>query len=491
MGKFEVSGAMRPLVEKAGLRQKPRQAEGRNSGDFKCPFCGDKGYHLNIDFQKGVFRCVRCGTGGGTLNLFARLIGNENDDNKTLYAELGDYLGETENRASNCRILNQKAVEYKDIECANDDTLNETFSKLLKFPYFRLTQEHKENLLKRGLVNEDIQRNGYRSIPEGFAWLHKLNCSKGAFAYLEQKKIAQELLSVPELKTATKEELAAGLVLAGWLQEKGCKLQGVPGFFRLGNHWAFRFRTPGMLIPTRDVKGRIVAIQVRTSNPNLRYMTVSAKGLPGAVTVGISRIHFPLSNKEIGPETKVFLTEGPLKADVALSLMHQMGKGCKASFAAVQGVNNKSLLNKTFNELKNLGCRKISICYDMDRVTNPFVAQATREAQAMIQNAGMTCSGLYWDDAGTREMLERLYNVAVENQLDKEAENRCGKNLRAYCNDKLALTSGEALTALRILSQLLYESHARGFEKSAWAWRSERKGIDDELLTQLKSSDVH
>ena len=37
----------------------------------RCPFCDDRKAHLNVKLDKNVFRCNRCGEGGGVLHLYA------------------------------------------------------------------------------------------------------------------------------------------------------------------------------------------------------------------------------------------------------------------------------------------------------------------------------------------------------------------------------------------------------------------------------------
>lgn len=37
----------------------------------RCPFCNDRKAHLNVRKDKDVFRCNRCGKGGGVLHLYA------------------------------------------------------------------------------------------------------------------------------------------------------------------------------------------------------------------------------------------------------------------------------------------------------------------------------------------------------------------------------------------------------------------------------------
>ena len=51
----------------------------------RCPFCDDRKAHLNINLSKNVFRCNRCGTGGGVLHLYAEV---NNISINTAYEEL-------------------------------------------------------------------------------------------------------------------------------------------------------------------------------------------------------------------------------------------------------------------------------------------------------------------------------------------------------------------------------------------------------------------
>lgn len=37
----------------------------------RCPFCADRKAHLNVKIRDNVFRCNRCGKGGGILHLYA------------------------------------------------------------------------------------------------------------------------------------------------------------------------------------------------------------------------------------------------------------------------------------------------------------------------------------------------------------------------------------------------------------------------------------
>ena len=61
---------MQDVIRLLGL---PAPPAGKSSYYIPCPCCDDKpkSRHLNINLQKNVFRCPRCGFSGGVLDLYA------------------------------------------------------------------------------------------------------------------------------------------------------------------------------------------------------------------------------------------------------------------------------------------------------------------------------------------------------------------------------------------------------------------------------------
>lgn len=57
------------VVELLGLTVRRRLP---SSMYLNCPFCGDQRGRLNVNTDKNVWRCNRCGTAGGMLALYAR-----------------------------------------------------------------------------------------------------------------------------------------------------------------------------------------------------------------------------------------------------------------------------------------------------------------------------------------------------------------------------------------------------------------------------------
>ena len=221
----------------------------------------------------------------------------------------------------------------------------------------------------------------------------------------------------------------------------------------------------GILIPTRNMSGEIVGIQTRTDSGSLRYLTLSSKGLPMGVSENICRVHFPLSNSncQLGPEAMVRLTEGPLKADVAVEL-----EGQNTFYIAIPGVGNRSQLPGVFKMLKENGVERIHNAFDIDKVMNPYVAAASKKIKEIAKEAGLKYSMKLWDEDYAHQRLDQLLALCDYHGIDATK----------YANDNVFTYLGKVASALRSkkvdIDHVLTES---GWERSYW--RSETKGIDD------------
>ena len=153
----------------------------------RCPFCDDRKAHLNINLSKNVFRCNRCGTGGGVLHLYAEV---NNISINTAYEELcrifqsGEKAPEHPVRKAQTKVKQSKPA----LELASVEARDNTYSNLLSM--LSLGTAHREALLGRGLSGSEIIRLGYKTTPA-----------------VRSAKIVTELL------------------------ERGCDLKGVPGFY--------------------------------------------------------------------------------------------------------------------------------------------------------------------------------------------------------------------------------------------------------------------
>ena len=313
MGYDKFSIDIREVVKLLGLKVSPQSDFNGTSFNVRCPFCNDTKYHMNINTVKNAYSCVKCSggeKGQGALDLYARVAHGvrcvKGQNSREMYRKLCDDLHiEAPVRS---RVQKAQLPEVVEIHRASDKVVDKAYRKLLDIKFFQLSDLHRENLHRRGFSDEAIERNGYRSISADFPWVNRYRKAKEQY-----QKLIPSIRKDNILKRRTPERLIAGLIAASILAKCGCELRGVPGFFRIDGVWCFNLE-PGMLIPTRNAVGQIVALQVRRDKPSdwndyckrtgqnkefLRYMTISAKGLPDGVTTDISQAHFPLGNDSL------------------------------------------------------------------------------------------------------------------------------------------------------------------------------------------------
>lgn len=147
----------------------PGPTNGKSAYNISCPCCDEnpRKKHLNINLQKDVFRCPRCGFSGGVFDLYAYYTGTMRE---AVRQELIEKLGIKEYGPSYVPKGNKKAPRpaprpiQMDIEVplTDLDTRHETYSAFLS--KLALSTDHRENLLSRGLTESQIQENGYNTI---------------------------------------------------------------------------------------------------------------------------------------------------------------------------------------------------------------------------------------------------------------------------------------------------------------------------------------
>lgn len=342
---------MADLVRILCLDAPPEKA---NSYYVSCPCCdvGTHKKHLNINFAKEVFRCPKCDVSGGVLDLYALFM---NIPRKNAFEELKKHydLDISVNPRERYAVSGVEEYPITDVE-----TRHNTYSHLLDM--LTLSSVHLANLSGRGLSDDDIVKNGYKSAP-----------------LIGVSLLAQRLLS------------------------EGCSLPGVPGFFRDDRgKWALKSTNSGILIPVRDINGLIQGMQIRLDNTASRkYRWISSAGLSDG-TPAESCIHF------VGKiEDNIIITEGPLKADI-------INKYTGRSVLAVPGVNNLSHLKPMLYQLKNAGVTSFMTAFDMDIYLNPHVQQGCASLQNILEEMGFKYGTYTWDTKykGLDDYLQHKYS---------------------------------------------------------------------------------
>jgi len=177
-----------------------------------------------------------------------------------------------------------------------------------------------------------------------------------------------------------------GKTLAKQLLAGGFPLSGVPGFYRDdAGQWTFISEQRGILIPVRDVQGRIQGLQIRRDNVQKRkFRWVSSTGRQdGCRAEGWRPVR-----------EKIILIEGPLKADVKADVVYNL---TGQSVLAVPGVKALLQLEQTLSLLRESGVRKIATALDLDFLRNWYVQNGYGELTGLLAKMGFPYTTLLWN----------------------------------------------------------------------------------------------
>lgn len=313
----------------------------RREVEATCPFCHDHGpgkYHLSLNTATDQYRCHLCGTRGNSVTLYAQLMGVTNREAYQALKQEGKVYPMPRQEAS------PKDAERQPLPL---ERRHEAYAAMLD--HLTLLDQHRENLLERGLSEERIARNQYRSMPETDAGRR---------------------------------------LLAALLRSCGHELLGLPGFRTYYGDWTIS-GPKGFLVPVRNQNGLIQGMKIRLDDadkPDRKYRWLSSRDLTNG-TRSYSYIHVTGDTTQ----KRAFLTEGPLKGDVASYLAHD------ALFVCVGGVNAIRGLKKT---LVGLGVSRVVEAMDMDQMTNPDVRNAVLAMRKEVQAIkGLKYTKYTWNPA--------------------------------------------------------------------------------------------
>jgi hypothetical protein len=210
----------------------------------------------------------------------------------------------------------------KATEPAGADQLDRVYGKLVA--ELTLCDEHRADLRRRGLADDGIDRRGYRTLRK---------------------------FPVRQAVGRLKKEFEEATLLR------------VPGFRSRNGRLQFSDRE-GLLVPVRDLAGRIIALKVRADGgqAGAKYTWVSSAD-QGGPSPG-SPPHVPLGTQ--AQAEAVRLTEGELKADIAFTL----------SGLPTVGISGVDQWKSALPVLQAMGAKVVHVAFDMDAQTKPGVAAA-------------------------------------------------------------------------------------------------------------------
>lgn len=326
----------------------PKPPKGRGAKyRVKCPACVTDSSEktLGLDLEENIFHCFKCGCTGRSTGLYLLFSGMEDtpENRKLAFKNIKEGI------TSPLYVKPdkpEKTIKLHPIASVEDR--NKTYTMLLNL--LTLTPIHRGNLLRRGLTDTDIARLGYRSLNE-----------KNSVG------VCQKLINA------------------------GCVLEGVPGFYKSNNgKWALADAdVSGILIPYRNVDGKIIGVQKRldqTANGKGKFRWLSSSSYNRG-TKAEGCVHIAGN-----PDARlVVITEGGMKADIVNTL-------CNKTVVAVPGVNSTQKLRAILEELReNHGLEILKLAFDMDFISNPQVEKAYNALVAMVEELEIPYNKLVWD----------------------------------------------------------------------------------------------
>lgn len=357
MGNFDVPFSMDfVLRDLCAPRFKKETPNRKGEVEIFCPLRENKTFEVNV--RREQWNCFKkcadcpCSGAGGVLDLYVLFYGG---DRKTAYKAIMEAVN------GNAVVVEKRKAEslppIQETQRVSDDILDNTYNMLLDA--LPLTSEHKDNLIKRGLSVEDIERMKFRSIPQN------------------------GIEAIPLL-----------------LAKKGAILQGVPGFYFKNGKPMMISHGSGFYIPYRSKEGKIIGLQIRYDiefKPDMtedvvkklkkmRYRWFTSSSEDG----GTSAANVPFWGM---PGTKfpdvVYATEGGLKAATAQSI----SGGC---FVAIPGVTCYNAWEELLVELKKQGVKTLVDAFDSDRAVNPNVNDAIQKLHSIAESYGMSMKTWDW-----------------------------------------------------------------------------------------------
>lgn len=154
-----------------------------------------------------------------------------------------------------------------------------------------------------------------------------------------------------------------------------------------GRGWWSLAGSPGLVIPCRDLAGRVVALKVRRRDPceGARYLYVTSA--PAGGPAALAAVHVPRAALDLrGKVEPLVITEGELKADVSTALSG-------LPVVSVPGVGN---WRRGVDLAREWGASRVAVAFDADARESEAVARAQHELTRALRREGFSCELWQW-----------------------------------------------------------------------------------------------
>ena len=298
-----------------------------------CPFHHESNPSFAV-FEDGGYHCKGCGISG----LVFRKDGSGDDLLTHLSLERPAHLSSLKSKAPLSTAL-------------EPDTLDQAYRAALSL--MNLSYPERHHLAQRGLSPEMIsswQARGYRSAPT--SWPLRQAIAEAVIAAVGKDAAP----SLPFLQPSKK----------------------APSGFICSD-------IPGLLVPVRDTKNRIVACKVRLVDQDSKSRFLWWKARHSTASTG-APIHVHASPTA----TLAIVVEGPIKADLVATLWPRLF-GESVTVLAIPGATAHAGLSES---LQQLGLRRVLLALDPDKAGR----KTTEELQPRLHKADFTVETAHWPE---------------------------------------------------------------------------------------------
>jgi hypothetical protein len=242
---------------------------------------------------------------------------------------------------------------------ASPKWLHDVYCTLLET--LELSPEHRENLRKRGLTDEQIDKRMFRTLPKQGRKDIAEKVLEDSFVTASREKREKALLKVP------------GFVLRGEGEDQYLTIAG----------------PSGLLLPVHREDAHIVALKIRCDDPGdgpkYLYLSSTKDGGPGPG----SPYHLSSLFRGSACPDEIRIAEGELKADVAAAI----------TGLPTIGIPGASVWRPAVAWAQLFGIKAVRLAYDADAREKEHVAAALSACAGAVQEAGMTLKLEVWDKA--------------------------------------------------------------------------------------------
>lgn len=313
---------------------------------FRCPNCGNPNGKLkcSLNREKSVYHCFQCGDSGNLIDLYMKETGFAGDKHEAIVQMHRDLDGNRTLDIQSKKLFQAPNGDLRAKEAvkALPKDLDRAYRILLSM--LTLKSEHKADLLRRGLTQEEIETGLFASMP------------------MDREAICRKLMHT------------------------GCDLYGIPGFFtnRYGQ-WELMGR-PGYCCPVFQ-EGLIVGIQIRMDKAidGRKYTWLSSPNQEDGCSSGSPCTYFGDKNAK-----EVIVTEGILKSYIVHAILGRED----IAVIGVPGVNNIKDCLRILQD-HNTGTIRHTLvyeCFDMDK-RQPVHTEKDEVKRQMLEDAFAKLTG--------------------------------------------------------------------------------------------------